>query len=406
MHVFWSGILACAAAGGGTAAGGLSPEAAPEAGVPSPPPVPPPPPPPPDHAMIFAVGDIIPHSSVVASAASYAEIGGWGALLAEIAPLATAADFAMVNLETPVAPEKNGDTAAKKFNAPIAMLSALAGSGFDGVSMANNHAWDQGRVGLVETLAHVGEAGLVASGAGTTCGAAQAPVLRTLGGIRVAWFSTTRVVNLHYNREPDTVCVNEFELERLLAQVRAAREAGAEIVLMSVHWGVEYAHTPHRWDRALGLLLLDGGVDVIVGHHPHMLQPYEAHIAKDGRSTWVAWSLGNFLVGQGWEGSGTRYNSIETRDIGLMQIELARDEAGRAFVKNTTVEAGFIERGSDFCLQPPGARPRVRPARLSDLRVAAKAAIVDRPTDAAAIERCDAMYAERERVIGERLQAN
>lgn len=393
------GVLACAATGGSGPAGVPAPEvaeaAAPAAGEAPPPP--PPPPPRPDGATIFAVGDIIPHSSVVASAASYATAenhDGWDALLAEIAPLASGADFAIVNLETPVAPKKNGHTAAKRFNAPVAMLDALAASGFDAVSMANNHAWDQGRDGLIETLEHVGGAGLLAAGAGPTCAAAQAPVERTLGGIRVAWFSTTRVANVHYNREPDTACVNEFDLDRLVGQVKHAKESGAEIVLMSAHWGVEYNHTPHRWERSLGRSLLEAGVDVIIGHHPHMLQPFEAITTEDGRSTWVAWSLGNFLVGQGWEGSGTRYNSIETRDIGLMRIELARDDSGRAIVKNTVVEAGFIERGAELCLHPPRSRSRVRPARLSDLRAAAQAA---------GNTGCDALYAERERVIGGRL---
>ncbi|GDX81658.1 hypothetical protein LBMAG42_34690 [Deltaproteobacteria bacterium] len=400
------GVFACAATSGGAPAGTVLPEVAesppPAAIVVSAPP-PPPPPPPPDGATIFAVGDIIPHSSVVASAANYAAIDasgastnhdGWDALLAEIAPLASAADFAIVNLETPVAPGKNGQTAAKRFNAPVAMLDALAGAGFDAVSMANNHVWDQGRDGLIETLEHVGTAGLVAAGAGPTCAGAQAPVLRTLGGIRVAWFSTTRVANVHYNREPDTACVNEFGLDRLVGQVTQAKQDGAEIVLMSVHWGVEYTHTPHRWDRSLGRSLLEAGVDVIIGHHPHMLQPFEAFTAADGRATWVAWSLGNFLVGQGWEGSGTRYNSIETRDIGLMRIELARDDSGRAIVKEMVVEAGFIERGAELCLHPPGSRSRVRPARLSDLRLAAQAA---------GAAGCDAIYAERERVIAGRL---
>ncbi|MDP2309116.1 MAG: CapA family protein [Pseudomonadota bacterium] len=327
-----------------------------------PPPEPPKPPPPPPRVRMLAAGDIIPHPSVLGSA----ETHGWDSLFTEVKEVVGAADLAIVNLETPLASALDGNTAEKVFYAPVALAEAVRDAGFDAVSIANNHVWDQGRAGLVETVGHLDAVGLAWAGAGRTCAEAEAYRIFERNGLTIGWVAASRVHNLYLNGEPADPCVFKFDPARVIAVGQAARAAGAELVVLSVHWGQEYEAEPRSWERNYAKMLVAGGFDVILGHHPHVLQPIE-WVEHGGRRGLVAYSLGNFLSGQSWA-----YSSPERglrRDGGLLELVMERVD-GVAAVTSAKLLPTWTEHGAVACAGRPA---RVRAILLGPSVVAAEA---------------------------------
>jgi Bacterial capsule synthesis protein PGA_cap len=243
---------------------------------------------------LVAVGDILMHEDV--KRAAEADPAGIPALWADLVPLFQEADLAFANLETPVAPRGGRPGAPFQFNAPQALPAALRASGFTVLSTANNHAFDQGANGVRETLDRLHGAQLVAVGSGEDRPRAEALQVVERHGIRIAFLGFTDIFNLDLNRRATEPWVRPLELEPALAAVREARSR-ADLVVVSLHWGNEYQHLPTRRQRDLARALVDAGCDVLLGHHPHVLQPVEI-LEAGGRRALVAYSLGNFISNQ------------------------------------------------------------------------------------------------------------
>ena len=260
----------------------------------------------------FAVaGDVIPHEAVRSAAAAAGDsAAGWGALFADVADVFHHADFGFVNLETPVAPEHSHGTKAFLFDAPVALIDALKASGVKIVSSANNHMMDQGAAGFAETREHLKAAGLLFAGTGDTAQQSWQPVVVEANGIKVGWLGMTRWLNGNRNPEKDDQPhVNFFPYPHEAGGAPGMDEAGVldairqarlkcDLLVVSIHWGVEYAPAPLPEDVVTAHKMLEAGASVIVGHHPHVLQPVETYQTSDGRNTIIFYSLGNFLSNQ------------------------------------------------------------------------------------------------------------
>src|SRR6266581_7982712 len=283
-----------------------------------------------------AAGDIIPHQTVVQSAAaqnlSTAEThtqsssdlkensasqtpaagnhGGWDLLFANVADVFRQADFGFVNLETPVAPAHSRGSKPFQFDAPISLLEALKFNGIKIVSFANNHVFDQGYAGFGETLEHLREQGILFAGAGSTAEDAWKPVVIEKNGIKVGWLGMTRWLNGNRNpekeREPHVAFfpytgesggAPGLDAPAVLEKIKAARSQ-CDFLLISIHWGTEYAPTPHPEDIELAHSFLEAGAGAVLGHHPHVLQPIETFLTQDQRTAVIFYSLGNFLSNQ------------------------------------------------------------------------------------------------------------
>jgi poly-gamma-glutamate synthesis protein (capsule biosynthesis protein) len=260
----------------------------------------------------FAVaGDVIPHGAVRAAAAAAGDgAQGWAALFADVADVFHHADFGFVNLETPVAPEHSHGTREFLFDAPIALVDALKASGIKIVSSANNHMMDQGWAGFAESRDHLRERGMLFAGTGDTAEQSWQPVITEANGIKVGWLGMTRWLN--GNRNPDSQAqphVNFFPYPDESKGAPGLDEAGVldaikkargqcDFLVVSIHWGVEYATAPQPADVDTAHKMLDAGAAVIVGHHPHVLQPVETYRTADGRDAIIFYSLGNFLSNQ------------------------------------------------------------------------------------------------------------
>ncbi|MDP1830649.1 MAG: CapA family protein [Geothrix sp.] len=251
-------------------------------------------PPPPASLSLVAVGDILMHQDVKAAAAQ--DPHGFPALWADLVPLFQGADLAFGNLETPIAPATGRPGVPFQFNAPETLPAALRASGFTVLSTANNHAFDQGPRGVRETLDRLRAERLVALGSGEDRAQAEALQIIERQGIRVAFLGFTDLFNLDLNHRATEPWVRPLDLEPALQSVREAR-GRADLVVVSVHWGNEYQHTPTKRQRDIARALAEAGCDVILGHHPHVIQPIEI-MEVDGRKALVAYSLGNFISNQ------------------------------------------------------------------------------------------------------------
>jgi hypothetical protein len=262
--------------------------------------------------VTFAVGgDVIPHEPVRAAAeAAGGGAEGWGSLLADVNDVFEGVDFGFVNLETPVAPNHSKGSKPFMFDAPLALPQALKANGIKIVSFANNHVMDQGWAGFAETRDHLRETGLQFVGSGDTEAQTWQPLVVEANGIKVGWLGMTRWLN--GNRNPDKgdqPHVNFFpypgesggaqgaDEARVLDAVKAAK-AQCDLLVISVHWGTEYAPAPRPEDVDMAHKMMNAGASVIVGHHPHVLQPIETYATTDGRMTVIFYSLGNFLSNQ------------------------------------------------------------------------------------------------------------
>jgi poly-gamma-glutamate synthesis protein (capsule biosynthesis protein) len=267
--------------------------------------------------VTFAIaGDVIPHQAVVQAAATHAKTdasalrGGWDFLFAAVADVFRAADFGFANLETPVAPRCTRGSKPFQFDAPVNLLQSLTASGIRIVSFANNHVFDQGQAGFRETLTHLRSEGLLFAGAGDTAADALKPAVTAKNGISVGWIGLTRWLNGNRNpsrdTEPhvafvpyanDTSGAPGLDEAAVLKAIESARTQ-CDLVIVSIHWGTEYAPAPLQADMDLARKMLEAGASVIVGHHPHVLQTIETYMTKDGRHAVIFYSLGNFLSNQ------------------------------------------------------------------------------------------------------------
>jgi poly-gamma-glutamate synthesis protein (capsule biosynthesis protein) len=260
----------------------------------------------------FAVaGDVIPHEPVRAAAAAAGDgAQGWGALFSDVSDVFQKADFGFVNLETPVAPAHSRGSKPFMFDAPVALLQALKANGIRIVSFANNHVMDQGWAGFAETREHLRDEGLLFVGSGDTAAQSWQPVIVEANGIKVGWLGMTRWLNGSRNPDKDDQPhVNFFpypgesggaagmDEAGVLEAIKQAR-AKCDLLVVSIHWGVEYAPAPRPEDVETAHKMLEAGASVIVGHHPHVLQPVETYRTQDGRNAVTFYSLGNFLSNQ------------------------------------------------------------------------------------------------------------
>jgi len=264
--------------------------------------------------VTFAVaGDVIPHEPVVEAAKAAAtpdNHGGWDALFANVSDAFRDADFGFVNLETPIAPKHSLGTRAFQFNGPVALLDSLKFNGINIVSFANNHVMDQGWPGFDESLDHLHAEGLLFVGSGATADAAWQPVIVEKNGIRIGWIGMTRWLN--GNRNPDKdgqphVAFFPYPGESngapgrdeagAIDAIKAAR-AQCDLLLVSIHWGIEYSPMPRPKDVEAAHAFLEAGASAVVAGHPHVLQPIETYLTQDQRKTVIFYSLGNFLSNQ------------------------------------------------------------------------------------------------------------
>jgi 2',3'-cyclic-nucleotide 2'-phosphodiesterase (5'-nucleotidase family) len=248
-----------------------------------------------DPLRIVVVGDI---NLARLVARTYVVPGRGAEVFAAVRDSLRAADIALGNLESLVL-DRGGfaDTALSPvFAAPAAAAPLLAYAGFGAVSTANNHAWDFGHAALLESLAHLDSAGVLHAGTGPTAADALRPAVIRRRGWTVAIFSVTAIFNypdLTVRGHAAECCVAWADTVALRSAIGAAREAGADLVLVMLHAGIEYRAVPPAEVVAIARGIIRAGADAVFGHHPHVPQGLEY---VDGKP--ILYSLGNFVFAQ------------------------------------------------------------------------------------------------------------
>ena len=268
---------------------------------------------------LLASGDVLPHTKVVARAMADASESGqrydFRPMLSAVRPIVSGADLAVCHIETPLSVTGRDLSGYPVFNGPPQVATALRDAGYDACSTASNHSMDMGAGGITGTLRVLDAAGL--RHAGIARGPAEAgPTLLTVKGVRVALLSYA--YGLNGGRKPpsgQSWRVNLIDPKRILADARAARRAGSRFTVVFLHWGHEYQTAPTTSQLALARrLLADPSIDLILGHHVHVVQP-----ARRIEGKWVVFGMGNLLSAQ-----SSACCPASTQDGVLVQVRVVR----------------------------------------------------------------------------------
>jgi hypothetical protein len=256
--------------------------------------------PPPRSFSLVATGDVLLHSRLWeqarADAAAQGQQSGHDFLpmLAGIEPLVSEADLAICHLETPLAPPGGPYASYPSFSVPPEIAPALAEAGYDACTTASNHTYDQGADGVDRTLDGLDAAGIRQAGSARTPDEARAITKLDADGVNVALLSYTYGFNGVPAPGGEEWRSNLIDEAAILADAARAREQGAEVVVLALHWGDEYVHEPNTQQSELAPRLIGSpDIDLLLGHHAHVVQPIEM---IDGG--WVVYGMGNKLAHQ------------------------------------------------------------------------------------------------------------
>lgn len=211
-------------------------------------------------------------------------------------------DYTMINIDASLRKGKYGYSGYPQFTTPPVILQVVKNVGVDMITMCNNHMLDAFCDGLVESVGHVEAAGLDHIGGYVDEADSKTPEVYTINGIRVGFVCYTHSTNTveKYCDERADFLVKRFKNADFKADVDAARAAGAEVVVAVAHWGDEYHREPDSDQQYWAKKLVAAGVDLIIGGHPHMVQPVEYITETDSNgvshTALCVYSIGNFLT--------------------------------------------------------------------------------------------------------------
>lgn len=211
-------------------------------------------------------------------------------IYASIAPDVERADLAICEMETPLAPPQGPFVGWPDFNAPPQVLTALKGIGYDSCTTASNHTLDQGYPGLKRTLDEIDAAGLEHTGSARSAKEAGTPLIITLpNDVRIGQLAYSFNFNGHEPPAGKQWAANIIDVPKILAAAHRMKRAGADIVVLSMHWGTEYDHLATQEQKAQARRLLAApDIDLILGDHAHVIQPAQRINGK-----WVFYCMGN-----------------------------------------------------------------------------------------------------------------
>ncbi|MCB9583619.1 MAG: CapA family protein [Polyangiaceae bacterium] len=297
-------------------------------------------------AALSAVGDLSPHAYLRTSEHH---------LFAEVADVIFDVDLSMANLECVVAGSSNQGVEYSPKSGPTFCFDpvtfGVVKGRFQFMATACNHSLDMGPMGVDETIEHLDDAGVLHQGTNLREEDASSAGLVTRNGIRFALLSWTFGLNAHAPppRRPRIVNVCDLNgrvatgnIRLLEEQVRNARTAGADFVIAHLHWGMEHEFSPTPSQVAMAHYLAERGVDAIIGHHPHVVQPLELYQTRrdPNRVVPIYYSLGNLVnpFSAPW---------LTTGWVARMEVALGTDEGGNSRAYVTAANTVEVQQHSD-----------------------------------------------------------
>jgi poly-gamma-glutamate synthesis protein (capsule biosynthesis protein) len=250
---------------------------------------------------IRATGDIMFHPSQLDGAYDYkTNTYNFEHSFKAIKSIIREADIAIANFEgTTAGNEVYAYQGYPLFNAPDEALDAIKNAGFDILSTANNHSLDTRKAGIIRTIEQIKARGMEPIGTFTSKPETRV-LIKDVKGIRFAFMAYTEMVNgLETVLTPEDldVMVNIIDEEKMKEDIIYAKDNNADVIIAYLHWGDEYSRIQAQRQEILADMLFRSGVDIILGSHPHVIQPTQT-LDYDGKTKFIAYSMGNFLSNQ------------------------------------------------------------------------------------------------------------
>ncbi len=298
----------------------------------------------PRQVMMAFSGDTLPHSPLRNRAERNAVESGkpgfdFDPMLVGLSSVVAAVDLAVCHLETPIAPLGEQFTTHPRYGVPEQIADAIVAAGYDRCSLASNHTADRGMAGIDRTVAVVESRGLGFSGMARTPDEIE-PHLFSVNDVTFSHLSYTFSYNGLRLPEDEQWRSALIDPARIIADATTARSLGAEVVIVSMHWGTEGQHEPTGFQRTVAdEITASGLIDLVVGHHAHVLQPIE-YI----NGTWVLFGLGNILSNLP---TSSRWPAA-SQDAAVVTVGLTVDGDGEVRVDRPVVHPTWVDKDNGW----------------------------------------------------------
>ena len=248
-------------------------------------------------------------------------------------------DFTAGNLETTIGDSNDTYTGYPRFRSPTEYLRALKNSGFDLLFTANNHMLDYGEKGILKTIEKLKQYKLHYTGSFESFNDYDSLRIFTIKNIRVCFIAATYGTNGNLISNEKKYLLNLINPDSLKSQVIKAKNAQTDLIVVNLHFGDEYSFTPNKFQKQVVDSLISYGVDIIIGNHPHVLQPLrlESSINSKIDNVLVAYSLGNFLSNQ---------RKLETATGAILYITIEKNlTTNRLKLKTIKIIPTYVYKG-------------------------------------------------------------
>lgn len=282
----------------------------------------------PAQSRLVAVGDNLLHNTISFDAETSGGGYDFSPIYEFIKPIITSADIGFINQEVPLGGADMGIGKYPNLNAPQEAADALVDAGFNVINEASNHALDMGEAGLMKTLAGWRERNIAVIGAFETEQASQTDCILEKSGIKYGFLGYTYGTNGYPIPQDKPWLISLIDRDKIKADIERLRPK-CEYLVVSVHWGTEYQTTSSAEQQELAQFIADCGADLIIGHHPHVIQEAQVLTGASGNTTFCAYSLGNFIASQ---------QKKNTLLGGMLGVTVSRESDG----KITTQQAGIL----------------------------------------------------------------
>lgn len=276
-------------------------------------------------ATILSAGDVIMHDKLIRSGKVSDDQYDYRSIFNEVKPYIEEADFSIVSYEGVVMNSDRNYTGYPLFNAPPVIMTAFAQTGFDMVNQANNHCLDRKLKGLLESRSIIKQENLQVIG--TYQDAAEPRYkIQDLNGIKVGFLAYTYGCNGNesaLSKEERDAHLSLIDRNKIRSEIEALAPR-VDFVVMLMHWGVEYRKTASDEQKKLAKDMFSWGADIILGSHPHVVEPSEIH-EVDGEVKYVVYGMGNFLSNQIGGNNPSAHSNELTEDGMMIRLTLQKD---------------------------------------------------------------------------------
>jgi len=289
--------------------------------------------------VLVATGDILMHNTQISSGQQADGSFQFDSFFASVKSLIQIGDYASTNFEAAMAGGDSGYTGYPKFNSPDEMATTLKEAGYDLVITANNHILDRGYTGAIRTMSILRNAGLDIVGTYQSPKEKDAFLIKDLDGVRVGYLAYSYGTNGIPVPNEHPYFFNFLNQDTIFKDVNTLRSK-VDILVLVLHWGIEYSLQPTEEQQELARIFLEAGVDVILGSHPHVIQPMKV-MKIDNKDKLIIYSMGNFLGDQ----RGVERNSGVILNLTFQK----NDTLGQTVLKNVsytpTYSHSYLDQG-------------------------------------------------------------